>query len=90
MSLQDVKDESDGPDTHVIRIHSNCVRSSRELWRELQTRCGAGNFKVEMRHDVYTIQVNKTSWNAHKTDLVRGNAKDGESLEPNRPRDYGL
>jgi hypothetical protein len=71
MSLNAAEFSNDGPDTLVLQIHSNLVSSPRELWRELQTRLGAGNFEVEMRHDLYTIQVNRARWNTGKADLVR-------------------
>jgi hypothetical protein len=44
-----------------LKIHSSRVSSSWELMQRLRGRCGKGNFKVEMQHNIYTIYIRKES-----------------------------
>lgn len=46
-------------ETLELEIHSNCVENSWVLMQRLRDRCGKGNFKVEMRHNVYTVYIKK-------------------------------
>ena len=57
------EDNSGGADRVVLKIHSNFVSSPLELARVLRAQCGAGNFKAEMRHNVYTIHFNNPKLN---------------------------
>jgi hypothetical protein len=50
------KNKAEG--SSLVRIHSKCVPNPQLLVMVLRRHIGVGNYKVEMKHNVYTININ--------------------------------
>lgn len=57
-SSQTLASNPHGGSVETINIHANLV-SSQHLLRELKRQLPHGGFTVEMRHNVYTIRIDR-------------------------------
>ncbi|KAH8888423.1 hypothetical protein GQ53DRAFT_748857 [Thozetella sp. PMI_491] len=79
------------PHGAVIRVHSNFV-SQRQLSQVLAKACKSGAFRVEMRHNVYMIYLNKDDVEPVTSELSAGQRqrftlKSSQWRRPSRRRD---